>query len=140
MPAHLSFEYYNFFSNTNFLLWSYKFSFFTNYQYDVTPALVIGEYMGNPGTNANNSFFSTGYMNAGIAGMVIYSLIFSSILIILNKLYYSGVPIWVIIGITINPLHSIIKSADLLTGIVTHGLGITILILYLLSPYFYKRI
>ena len=90
-------------------------------------------------TNANSSFFSTGYMNAGLLGIVIYGLVFSSILMILNKLYHSGVPLWIVVGVTMHPIHSIIKSSDMITGLITHGLGITLIILYLLSPYFYKR-
>ena len=139
IPTYLSFEYYDFFKNTNFLLWSYKTEIFTNYPYEVTPAKVIGAHLGNPNTNANNSFLSNGYMNAGLVGMLIYSVIFSFILIIFDKIHRSGVPIWAVTGITVNTMHSIIKSSDLITGIITHGLGITILILLLLTPYFYRK-
>jgi len=139
VPVSLAFEYYRFFDDTGFLFWSYKTPLLASYPYDVTPARVIGAHLGNPETNANNSFFSTGYMNAGLAGMLIYSFLFSIILTVLDKLYRSGVPMWAVVGITINPIHSIIKSADLITGIVTHGLGLTIVFLYLLAPYFYRR-
>ena len=138
-PAHLSFEYYNFFTENGFLFWSYKIPLITDYPYDLVPARVIGEYLGNSETNANSSFFSTGYMNAGLLGIVIYGLVFSSILMILNKLYHSGVPLWIVVSVTMHPIHSIIKSSDMITGLITHGLGITLIILYLLSPYFYKR-
>ena len=139
MQPHLAFEYYRFFDENGFLFWSYKTSLLASYPYDVVPGRVIGEYLGNPDNNANNSFFSTGYMNAGLVGMLVYSFVFSVILIILDKLYRSGVPLWAIVGITVNTMHSIIKSADLITGIVTHGLGLTIVMLYLLSTYFYRR-
>jgi hypothetical protein len=139
VPPYLAFEYYRFFDENGFLFWSYKTSLLASYPYDVVPARVIGAYLGNPDTNANNSFFSTGYMNAGLLGMLIYSFVFSMILIVLDKLHRSGVPLWAIVGITVNTMHSIIKSADLITGIVTHGLGLTIIMLYLLSTYFYRR-
>ncbi len=139
VQPYLAFEYYRFFDENGFLFWSYKTSLLASYPYDVVPSRVIGEYLGNPDTNANNSFFSTGYMNAGLVGMLVYSFVFSVILIILDKLYRSGVPLWAIVGITVNTMHSIIKSADLITGIVTHGLGLTIVMLYLLSTYFYRR-
>lgn len=139
VPVYLSFVYFDFFKNSGYLFWSYKVELFRDYPYSMAPARVIGSYLGNDETNANNSFFSTGYMNAGFIGMLLYGVIFSFILLVFDKIHRLGVPFWVTAGISVNTVFSVIKSADLITGLITHGLAFTIVILILITPTFRER-
>ena len=78
-------------------------------------------------------------MNAGLIGMLLYSAVFGFILLILDKIQRLGIPFWIVTGISLNPVHSIIKSSDLITGLFTHGLAVTLIVLLLITPTFYER-
>ena len=133
--SFLTFTYYEFFSSEGFIYWSDSItSRFIHYQYDLNPARLIGDYLGTD-DHANNSFLSTGYMHAGIPGVIFFSLIFVIILKIIDSLNYNSKYIWISVAIIIVPIRAAIISTDLSTAILTHGILISII---LLTLYRYK--
>ena len=131
LPSFLTFTYYEFFSSEGFIYWSNSItSSFIHYPYDLSPQKLIGNYLGIE-ASANNSFLSTGYMHAGIPGIIFFSLIFVIILRIFDSLNYNFKYIWISVAMIIIPMRSLIISADLSTAILTHGILISAILLTL---------
>ena len=87
LPAQISFQYYEYFSESGFVLLSHSIlSFlFDTPLYNTNPILIIGgQYYSN--NWANTGYLGDAYMNFGIIGMVIFSLIFAVILKIFDSL------------------------------------------------------
>ena len=134
IPAFLTFTYYDFFSNNPFVYWSYSItSSIVNYPYEMSPPKLIGAYL-NTESHANNSFISTGYMHAGILGVMLYGVVVGLLFRFIDSVAYRGkIPLWFSIAIIIIPSWALITSADLPTSLLTHGLGMSILFLYMYS-------
>ena len=133
VPAYLSFIYLEFFQANQFIFWSQNFmSFLIDYPYDSIAAEMISRYIGEPSGHANNSFIVIGFMHAGFLGILLYGFIFGLILRLYDVLAYKTLPIWVAISLLIIPMHSLITSADLPTSLITHGMALGILILFLM--------
>ena len=121
VPSFLTFTYYEFFSNEQFIFWSNSItSKFIEYPFDLSPPKLIGAYR-ETDSHENNSFLSTGYMHAGIAGILIYAIIFSLILRLFDSIVYNQKFIWVSVAVVIIPIRSMTLSADLPTALLTHG-------------------
>ena len=133
VPAQLSFFYYNFFSNHQFTFLSQHHIFrnIIDYPYQLNPPHLIGkECFGLPDMGSNNGIVSDGYMNFGFIGMIIWAIVLSFILKLIDNL--SGRKnIKITIAIIIIPTLSIISSS-LPTVLITHGLMLSLLLLYLL--------
>jgi hypothetical protein len=142
VPSFLTFTYYEFFSTHEFIYWSHSFlSRLIDYPFYLNPPKLISDYLGDD-SHANNSFLSTGYMNAGILGIIVYSIIVGFLFRIIDSLSFS-IPRVISVSIVIVPIISLITSADLPAAIMTHGIAIAILILILLRSkinYIYKPI
>jgi hypothetical protein len=124
--------YYEFFSQNQWVFWSNSFaSQFINYPYDLNPAQLIGSYMGT-GSHANNSFLATGYMHAGTAGIVAYSIFVGFLFRVIDSLAHKGLPPWVAVASILIPSQSLLVGADLPAALLTHGIGASVLILFLL--------
>lgn len=135
VPSYLTFVYYDFFSINKYIYWSNSFmSFFIEYPFESNTALLIGEYLGTDAT-ANNSFLSTGYMHAGVFGIFIYGLIVGILFRLIDSFSSNQIPIWLALSVIIVPAQSLITSSDLPTSLLTHGLAISVLMIYLIrSP------
>lgn len=134
VPSYLTFSYFEFFEQNSFVFWSNSFlSAFVHYPYDDSVPFVIGSYLNDPTGWANNSFFSTGYMHAGLLGVVIYGLVAGAMLKVLDSLVTRTVPLWMSLSVIIVPFFTLVTSADLTTALLTHGLGFAILMLYLMK-------
>lgn len=139
VPANLTFSYYEFFSHNQFVYWSNSItSSFIEYPYDMQPAKMIGNYIGTE-SHANNSFLSTGYMHAGVLGVAFYGGVIGLLFRLVDSLAYKGIPGWVAVSAIIVPAHSLLTSVDLPTALATHGLGIAIVLLFLLRSANDKR-
>lgn len=131
VPAQLTFTYYDFFDNNPYVYWSNTFgSVFSEYPYKLNTAELIGDYNGT-GAAANNSFFSTGYMHAGIIGVVIYGVIVGFIFRLIDSICDGYIKPWFAIAAVIVPAQALIISADLPTAIGTHGIAVSIFFLFL---------
>src|SRR5690606_27727863 len=103
IPAKLVYVYYQFFDNNSFIYWSNSFaSFLFDYPYSESPARVVGNYLGT-GESANNSFLATGYMHAGILGVLIYCISVGFIFKLIDSLVYRRVPVYIAVASTIVP-------------------------------------
>lgn len=140
VPAKLTFDYYEFFSENPFVYWSNSFaSPFVDYPYTTNTALLIGGYLGNDTTAANNSFLSTGYMHAGIFGMIIYGVLVGLLFKIIDDLSKDRIPVWIALSLIIMPSFALLTSADLPTSLLTHGFGMSIVLIFMLgSPSYFK--
>ena len=138
VPSFLTFTYYEFFSNEGYIFWSDSItSKFIEYPYNLGTAKLIGEYIGT-NSNANNSFLSTGYMHAGIAGVILYSIIFTLIIRLYDSINYGPKSIWVSIAIIIIPIRSMITDSDLPTALITKGIVVSLVLLFLSKNYYNK--
>lgn len=134
VPAHLTFSYFEFFADNSFVWWSNSFlSWLIQYPYGESVATVIGHHVASDSSLwANNSFFSTGYMHAGLIGVVIYGLAAGGLMRILDSVASRNVPTWMSLSVVIVPFYSLFTSADLTTTLLTHGLGFGLVVLYLM--------
>ena len=106
-------------------------SHFIEYPYAMSPALLIGDYLGAR-SYAINSFLPTGFMRAGFFGMILYAFLFGLLLRLIESVARYGVPVWMAVATMIIPSHALLTSADLPTALLTHGIGISSLLLFLL--------
>ena len=130
VPANLSFYYYDFFSTQNPLLLSgYRiFGFFTKYPYNLTPPRIIGEiYFPKLVENANNGIISDAYVNLRYFGMALWAVLLAVYLKIIDSLSENKFIALGTIGVSIY----ILNNSAFLTSLLTHGLLVGILVLYL---------
>jgi hypothetical protein len=134
VPARLNFEYYNFFSENTFVMLQNKiFSLFGSYDYDSTPAIMIGNFIGI-GANSNVGFLGTGYMHFGFVGMIIFSLIVGLIINVFSSLADKlGEFSWIVPAVSIIPIISLLRNSDLFTALLTQGVLVSFIILSLYS-------
>lgn len=126
IPALLNDAYFTLFKN-NYLFLSHSIlSPFIGYPYDVKPAIWVAEIFFKTQMNANNGIISDGYKNFGIIGAIIFVFIAAYILKFIDKLNISSR----FFGIFFLILRLFIGSA-LLTGLLTHGILVAILISFL---------
>ena len=130
--ADNSFDYYEYFNNLPPLLWSNSItSQFIEYPYHISPAKLIAEWRGKgTGSSVNTSFVGTGYAHAGIYGIVLYGLLTGLLLRLIDSFHAMNLPVWVVVGITIIPIQALFFSTDLPTVFLTHGMLLSILILF----------
>jgi len=132
-PSMINFQYYEFFEKNSLIYLSNSiFSSIITYPYNVSPAVVIGTYGGNDETNANTGFLATSYMHFGFIGVIIFPVIIAMLLKFIDA-FEGRVPQWCLLGMLILPFNAIFRSADLLTSLLTHGLGIAIVMIWLIS-------
>lgn len=130
--ANNTFSYYEFFSENPHVYWSNSLTAgLVNYPYHVGPAELIGDWRGT-GAHVNNTFLSTGYMHAGMAGILFYGLAAGLLFRVIDSVVWRGVPLWFGVAAIIVPAQSLILSADLPTALLTHGMGLAVVSLFLL--------
>jgi hypothetical protein len=132
VPASNVFYYYQFFDANQFVYWSNSItSSFVSYPYHINPAELIGQWRETDG-HINNSFLSTGFMHAGVAGIIFYSILVGLLFRIIDSFVNYGISNWVAISILVVPFYSLFLSADLPVSLLTHGIAVAIFILFLL--------
>jgi len=139
VPSFLTFVYYEFFTNNAKVFWSNSFmSFFIDYPYNESVPFVIGNFLNDSTLYANNSFFSTSYMNAGIFGIILYSFIMSFILFVLDIISLR-IDKNIVLSLSLLPFFQVFTSADLMTSLLTYGIGVLLVVLYLISERYQKN-
>lgn len=132
-PALLTFDYYAFFAQNDFVYWSNSIlGGFMPYAYDESVSTLISRIRGGEG-GANNHFLAAAYMQAGAFGLLLYTAITIVILNIFDSFQSKGLPIWFVVAVSIVPMHALFTSADLPVAVMTHGLGICIVSLILVG-------
>ena len=133
VPAKLSFYYYDFFSKNGptFLSQHRILRNFLDYPYDLDPPHLIGAvYFNRPEMGANNGIYADAYMNFGFWGFVLWGVFLVIILKLIDSISRKkDIKIAVVpIGISTVAL----TNSALLTCLLTHGLLLSLIILYLL--------
>lgn len=129
--AKNTFDYYTYFSINPKVFWSNSIlSKFLTYPYHVNPALLIGQWRSTD-SHVNNTFLSTGYMHAGLLGIIVYGVLCGLLLRLIDSLS-TRTPLWFSLSITFVPMFSLIMSADLFTALLTHGIAASCIMLWLL--------
>lgn len=134
VPANLTFIYFDFFQNHQFIYFSNSFlSSFIDYPYTLDLHKLIGEYKGHyENESANNGYISSAYAQGGFLVILIYSVTISIFLLIIDSfIYRKEIDRLFTLLITLIPLRDLISSADLLTTLLTGGLFISILLIFL---------
>ena len=99
--------------------------------YPETPPALIGRlYLHDPRTSANGGLWADGMANFGLAGIVAATLVFALILVALNTVS-RGRPATIAIPIAALGLWRV-TNTGLLTSVASHGLGLLILLVWLL--------
>ena len=137
VPAQLKFFYYEFISNNEFLYFSEGIIgkiFHVEYPYNMKFVNLVGKVYFNNETNAaNTGYFGSGYANMGFAGMLIYAVLFSLMLIIIDSIG-KKIDKSTVTGIMLFSMLAL-NNADLLTTLLTGGLMFLILLLYLYAGF-----
>lgn len=132
VPANLSFAYFEFFFNNQFVLWSNSvFEFFLEYPYSKRVPHVIGDYLGYNDVGANTGFIASAFGHAGFLGIVAYGLIIICFLRFLNFATKGYIPLWFAVALFIVPFRSMLISSDLLTVFLTHGFLVAVILVIL---------
>jgi hypothetical protein len=133
IPARLSFIYFEYFNNFDPLYFSNGFlkSYF-QYPFDKPYPMLIGEYsgIGGKGTYANNGFLATGFMQLGWSGIIIYPVVAALISKVVDW-FASNEDHRFFVAVCFFPFSILFTSSDLPTSVVTHGIGLALLLLFL---------
>jgi fructose-specific phosphotransferase system IIC component len=92
---------------------------------------MIGRFIGREGMGANNGYVSHGFAHAGYFGVIIYSIILGLLLKLIDDMTYNKLPLWFSISLSIAPLRTVLINSDLFTTMLTHGLFISLIIIFL---------
>lgn len=93
---------------------------------------------GLDGVGANSGWISSGYMNLGIAGVVIYAVLIGLILVRFKHWQFAfGTPL--VVATMAQPLYNLVASMDLATWLLTGGILPLIVIFFLLERLSLRR-
>lgn len=131
VPALVDYNYLEFFSGSSKYYWSTsKLSLgLVHVPYNgISPPLLIGSTYFGADTSANTGFIGSGFAQAGILGVVIYSIGVGLIIAFFQTCSrYMGIPL--VITATIGLFTSMIQSTDFVALFLTNGLLPALLIL-----------
>lgn len=134
VPAQLSYFYHDFFSHNPLLYLSgHSFvSWFIDYPYQLAPWYLISKiYLtSRPEVSANNGIFADAYMNFGYLGIIIWASLFSVIIKLISSLAYKKDITVCVAAVALMPI--IFTNGTLLTSLITNGVVMSMLLLYLL--------
>lgn len=102
------------------------------YPFKLPPQYMVGLFAySHPDANADTGFLGTAYMHFGPAGLIAFSLIVGLLLRITDVLTHGRVPVWMGTAIVIGPYYALFNDSDLTTALLTHGLALALLVLFL---------
>lgn len=130
-PANLNNVYFEFFDNNPFYYWSNSsFQVFNlNLNYDISLSFVIGRYLGDYTLGANTGFIASGYAQAGLVGIILYTTIVIFLMNVINTIAKRR-ELYIVMSLLIMPLSVLYTSSDLPTSFITHGVLLGTLLLY----------
>lgn len=101
-----------------------------DYPYELSPANLMGlVYYGNPYTSANANVWADAFINFGVVGMVVFTLVLAVALLVLDSCTRAGAPKLLVLAPLAMTSISLANSA-LLTVFMTHGLMLTLILVY----------
>ena len=122
-PAKINIAYYDYFSDKKPILWAEsKLTMgLVDYPYDVPTTKLIGRHYYRDGMSANTGWPGTGYMQAGIPGLLFYAFIIGLILKTFD-MFAQNKDASFVTGVAAVPILVIATSSDIPTAMFTHGL------------------
>lgn len=132
VPAKISFAYYDFFSQNELVFLSdSRLGFFLDYPYHLSPPHLIAEvYYGKPEMNANTGVVGNAFMNFGLMGLALYSVL---LVIILRLVDSCSRRVDFRLGVAAIAVPAISLTNGALTSVfLTGGLFLAPILLYLL--------
>jgi hypothetical protein len=130
VPARLDFAYYSFFTTHPKMAWGDSFWMpFAQNPYPYSMPYVIGNYLGSPDMHANNGYVSSGFAQAGIFGVLIYTILLGYMLKFVDKESSRLNSNWFGVGLFIIPFITIWLASDLATSMLTHGFLMMVVLL-----------
>ena len=133
VPAHTYFLYYDFFSQNDPVLLSSTriFRSFLDYPYHLAPPNLIAEASFNlPEMAANTGLVGDAYMNFRHAGLVLWGILLAAVLKLVDACS-AGKDIRITTAAVTMLVLSLVNGG-LLTNMLTHGLLLSLLVMYLL--------
>lgn len=108
------------------------------YPYELGIPQMIGyQYFDNPQMNANANLWAMGYADMGWLGMLLVTLVLVVILWVIDSLARHHSPAGVV-GVLVMPMFTL-SNTSLFVALLTWGLGLTILLLYLAPTSLFAR-
>jgi hypothetical protein len=132
IPAVISFDHYDFFSQQIPLYLGHSlFRSFINYPYDLLPWFVIGGvYFGDSSVSANAGMIPDAYMNFHFFGILFLALLLVFTLSLIDQ-FTKVYGYRIVLALVIMPMFTSLATG-FQTVILTTGLGLSLLILYIL--------
>jgi len=136
IPSLLNWFYVDFFEHVAKINWANsKFTLgLIVSPYDVVAPKIIGlEYFNREEMSANTGWIGSGYANAGIFGVVVYSVLIGLLLSFLDA-YANKLGVQVVTAMFTLSVFTLLTSTDLATMLITHGLAVSLFLLMITRP------
>lgn len=133
VPGFLTGCYFDFFSNNQFSMLGYSIlKGIVTYSYQDTPPYIIGSYcFGRSDMSANTNFLASAYGDFGVLGCILFAYLTTTMFCFLDKVACKKNAIPEISAMLLLPTWTLIDTA-LFTSLLTHGLGIVVLLLIII--------
>ncbi|RUM98859.1 hypothetical protein EET67_04220 [Pseudaminobacter arsenicus] len=135
VPALLDFNHIEFFWDNPRYYWSASrlTMGMISSPYELPPANLIGkEFFQNPATAANTGFIGNGFAQAGLWGMVAYSICVGLVIAFLNTYgRYLGLPL--VAAMLAVQMMTMFTGTDFLTMLLTHGMLASLFVLMVME-------
>lgn len=134
VPSGITFQWFDYFDLHPHVYWADRLlARFSSGEYaGINIPRLVGDYLVPGQTSAaNTGMIGAGYAQAGYLGVLLYAAIFGLVLSMLNAMVRAGMPMWLVAALSIGPLRTAIADSDLFTSLLSHGLGMAVLLLWL---------
>jgi hypothetical protein len=134
LPGLLTAYYYEFFSSHPYALLGHSiFKSLVDYPYAVQPPYIIAfTYFHTSTMESNANLWADAYANFGYAGIIIFSLLFAVVLWLFDSMAFGRDKRLAALVIAL-PAFAL-ANTGLLTALLTNGIGLTMLLVYLMPP------
>jgi len=134
VTAQNHYAYYYYFKDAGFVYLSNSLlAPFVRYPFALPPPLLISQYLkGNVETWANTGFLATSYMHFGFVGLLLFSLVVGLLWRVIDGFRSGKLPLNVVVATGVPAMWQLV-GGDLPTVLLTHGLALYMVFLWLLS-------
>ena len=136
VPSLLNSYYVDWFSTQPKYYWansSFTFGLIEAPETLRAPFLIGQEYFNKPQMSANTGWIGSGYANAGLVGVYVYSAVIG-LLFSLFDAYARRLGAPLVTGLFAIPVIAMLTSSDLTTMFLTHGLLVALVLLVIIQP------
>ena len=136
VPAAATYRWIDFFSEVEKVYWTDHFFsglFFSNYNGLHLPFYLGESFAPGKGAGFNTGLVGAGYAQAGVSGVILYSIIIGLVLKVINGLVKQGIPIGLIAAVLAIPIRIAWSDSDIFAALLTHGILVAILLFWLIG-------